>query len=574
VSALVLLSATAACRSREGAPAPAGPPADDRPHPWFREITAEAGLDFQHRSDLDGSFFMPQNIGSGGALFDYDRDGDLDVYLVDSGSHRPGPAVRNRLFRQETSGRFVDRTGEAGLGDAGYGMGCAVGDVDGDGDLDVYVTNYGRDALYANDGRGRFTEVTTASGLGGGESWSTSACFFDYDGDGALDLFVATYVHYPEPRACTDSAGRPEYCGPGAFRGTADLLYRNRGDGTFAEAPFGGSGGRTAVSPTGAGGHLGKGLGVVCVDLDGDGLDDVYVANDAEPNTLWINLGDGRFEERSVPMGAATNALGQPEASMGVALGDVDGDLDPDLFLTHLDRETNTLYLNLGQGFQDATALWDVGRDSLPYTGFGAAFFDAENDGDLDLLVANGRVRRGPRREVADVSSDLPDFWRDYAEPNLFYLNDGGKRFENRSELAGLLASRIEVSRSLMTADVDRDGSVDVLVTQSNGPARLFRNEAPAAGRWLEVRAFDADLDRDALGARVRVDAGGRERLGIVTSTYSYLASVEPVVHFGLGDAERVDRLTVEWPGGGRQSFAGLPVDRRIYVVRRGRGAR
>lgn len=535
---------------------------DGRPDPWFREITAETGLYFRHRSDLDGSFFMPQNIGSGGALFDYDSDGDLDVFLVDSGSHRSGgtPAA-SRLFRHEAGGRFVERTAEAGLNHAGYGMGCAVGDADGDGDPDVYVTNYGPDALYANDGRGRFTEVTAAAGLGD-ESWATSACFFDYDRDGALDLYVTTYVHYPEPKSCTDQAGRPEYCGPAAFRGAADLLYRNRGDGTFVP-----------VSPGGSGAVVNRGLGVVCADLDGDGLDDVYVANDGEANTLWINLGDGRFEDRSLLLGAASNALGQPEASMGIALGDVDGDLDPDLFLTHLDRETNTLYLNLGTGFQDATALWDVGRDSLSYTGFGTAFLDAENDGDLDLVVANGRVRRGPPREVADVDPALPEFWRDYAEPNLFYLNDGAARFRNRSELAGELASRIEVSRGLMTGDFDGDGSTDVLMTQSNGPARLFRNQARPSGHWLEVRAVVSELGRDALGARVRVDAGGRQRQGLVTSTNSYLSSVEPVLHFGLGDADRVDRLTVEWPGGRRQSFSGLPADRRIVVVA-GRKAR
>lgn len=527
----------------------------------FEEITAEAGLDFVHDSGVDDSYFMPEHIGSGGALFDADGDGDLDIYLVDGGGHSgaPGEARPNRFYRQEADGRFVDRTAASGLGDLGYGMGVAVGDVDGDGDLDVYVTNFGPDALYENRGDGTFRDVTAAAGLGL-DAWSTSACFFDADSDDDLDLYVVTYLVHTA-KQCSDAAGRAEYCGPTAFDGVPDVLYRNRGDGTFEDASesAGMSAGRN------------RGLGVVCTDLDEDGLPDVYVANDGELNQLWVRRGKGKFEDMAVLAGAAVNVAGAPEASMGAAAGDVDGDLRLDLFLAHLDRETNTLYRNLGGGsFEDASGASGLGAPSMPFTGFGATFLDADLDADLDLLVANGRVRRGPRLAAERAGEALSGYWRDYAEPNLFLENDGGGRFTDTSAAAGGLCSRIEVSRAVLTGDVDLDGDLDVLLTNCNGPARLYRSGAEGMGGWLSVRPLDSAGRRAQIGATVVARAGGRGQVRTVTATDSYLAAVEPIAHFGLGGAEGPVDVEVTWPGGTREIHAGLAANRRYIVLRTG----
>lgn len=559
IGALLLLSLPACTGPAEEAPL-SNDTAADAQAAWFTEITEEVGLDFLHDPGWDASYFFPEHVGSGGALFDYDGDGDLDLYLVNSGLHgaakKLGTSPTNKLFRQEGDGRLVDRTAQAAVGDIGYGMGAAIGDYDNDGDVDLFVTNYGADRLYRNNGDGTFTNATAVAGVGG-DRWSTAACFFDADDDGYLDLFVVTYVHHDSPKRCTDKAGRPEYCGPAAFRGEADLFYRNNGDGSFSDASLAAGIGRVSS----------KGLGLACLDLNADGRQDVYVANDGEKNELWINGGDGKFEDRSLLLGAGLNMTGQAEASMGVALGDVDGDLDLDLFLSHLDRETNTLYLNLGEGgFQDSTVGWNLGASSLPYTGFGTELFDADLDGDLDLLVVNGRVRRrdetGTGRDL--FTEDVPVHWRPYAESNLFFVNDGTGRYQNASALAGELCSRVEVSRMLALGDIDRDGDLDVVLTNSSGPARLYRNDAPQSGHWTRLRAIDTGRSRDALGTELLLEAGGGRLLLPMTATHSYLASVEPTAHVGLGKATRIDQLTLRWPNGKIQRVNGLPADRSV----------
>ncbi len=541
---------------------------------WFTEITAEAGLDFRHDAGIDGSYFMPEIVGSGGALFDYDNDGDLDIYLVNGGPHKANVAsselAANRLFRQEADGTFTDVTDASGVGDRGYGMGCAVGDINNDGYADVYVTNFGPDALYRNNCDGTFSNITASAGIAG-DRWSTSACFFDYDRDGFLDLFVNSYVRYDPPQACRDSSGRPDYCGPANFAGVPDVLYHNNGDGTFTDVTA-----RAGIA------HVaGKGLGVVAADFNADGWIDVYVANEGEQNQLWINLGDdGRFDDRAIILGTALNISGKAEASMGIAVGDVDGDADLDLFMTHLDRETNTLYLNSGDWFEDRTARAGLGSDSLPFTGFGTGFFDYDQDGDLDLLVVNGRVRRGLDSPVATTAStvltsarELALFHRDYAEPNLLFENDGTGKFHNRSASAGVLCSRIAVSRGAMFGDVDRDGDLDVVLTNCNGPASLFRNDIPKKGHWITIRAFDPALNRDAIGAQVHVEAGGKTYTRSVTRAFSYLASSQPTAHFGVGDAHRVDRVTIAWPDGSKEQFPPMRADQWIQL-NKGQGRR
>ena len=535
---------------------PAGSPAAAA-EPLFEEVTGEAGIDFVHDSGVDGSYFVPEHLGSGAALFDADGDGDLDLYLIDSGGHRgePGEARPNRFFRQDGAGRFVDRTGPSGLGDLGYGMGIALGDVDGDRDLDLYLTHYGPDVLYENRGDGTFRDVTAAAGLGL-DGWSTAACFFDADGDLDLDLYVVTYFEHEEKR-CTDAAGRREYCGPTAFPGVPDALYRNRGDGTFEDVS----------AETGIAAVRNKGLGVACSDLDGDGRAEVYVANDGELNQLWVRGDDGRFEDRALLAGAAVNLAGAPEASMGVAAGDVDGDLDLDVFLTHLDRETNTLYRNLGAGaFEDASGPSGLGAPSTPYTGFGTTFLDADLDGDLDVLVANGRVRRGPRLAPARAGEALSDYWRDYAEPNLYLENLGDGRFRDAPAVAGELASRVEVGRAVVAGDVDLDGDLDVVLTHCNGPARLFRNRAEGRARWLAVAVRDA-AGRPALAARIVAEADGRRQLRVLSTVDGYLTAVEPAAHFGLGAAAGPLRLRVTWSDGQSAIYEGLAPDRRYLVL-------
>ncbi|HEX9736272.1 MAG TPA: CRTAC1 family protein [Thermoanaerobaculia bacterium] len=493
-------------------------------------MTRESGIDFVHDPAVGGKYLIPESIGAGGALFDYDGDGDLDIYLVNGRA--------NRLYRQD-AGTFRDVTAVSGLGDGGYGMGVAVGDVDGDGDSDVYVTNYGPDALYVNRGDGTFVEATRAAGVDN-PAWGASAAFFDMEGDGDLDLYVTNYLAFDPAAVCTDPAGRRDYCGPAGADGVADVLYRNDGHGRF-----------TDVSRAAGVARVGKGLGVVAADLDGDALVDVYVANDGEPNFLWINQGDGTFVNRAVEMGAAVNALGQAEAGMGVALGDADGDGVLDVLVTHLRGETHTFYRgDATLGFVDATLASGLGGTSRPYTGFGTGFFDADHDGDLDLAVVHGRVTRGP-----DLSGS-PSYWGPYAEPDFFYRNDGRGRFA--VEPAGDLTARVENSRGLAFGDVDDDGDVDLLATGGGGPVRLLRNDM-ARGSWLVVGVPD-------VGAVVTVTAGGREQLRVVAPGSSFLSSGDPRVHFGLGDADAIDELRIRRPDGEAWRVRGLPANRRLVV--------
>lgn len=528
---------------------------------WFTEITQGVGLDFVHETGAVGHQHLPEVMGAGAALFDFDNDGDLDIYLTNGNHTLPdgrtvaGPV--NRLYRQESDGRFTDVTAESGLGDGGYGMGVAIGDIDNDGDADVYVTNLGPDQLYLNRGDGTFENVTAAAGIEN-DGWSGSATFFDYDLDGFLDLYVTQYVKF-YGQQCYDSAGRHEYCGPKAYKPAHDVLMHNNGD---LAAP-----GFTDVSEqAGISSMAAAGLGVVCEDWNDDGWPDVYVANDAYPNNLWINQGDGTFVDDALVLGAAYNLHGQSEAGMGVTAGDFDGDQDPDLFVTHLGQESNTLYRNLGPaiGFNDDTGTSGLGAASMAYTGFGTAAFDVELDGDLDLFIVNGRVRRG---DLLPNTAVLPP-WNIYAEPNLFYLNDGTGRFRSAGPAAASLCEPIEVTRGLAVGDVDSDGDVDLLVSNLQGRARLYRNDAPRQGHWLRVRAVDPRLKRDAIGARVSVWTGDRCVVRTIRRGFSYLSSSDPRAHFGLGNANRVDRILVRWPDGLEERFGAMPTDQAIELLR------
>ncbi|MCP3905187.1 MAG: hypothetical protein GY715_16300 [Planctomycetes bacterium] len=554
LASLLVATGLTAC---DGSTTPAASPSPGAaPAPRYQEITETSGIDFVHDAGLDDSYFMPQILGAGAALFDFDGDGDLDVYLVNGAYHGdPGPGPRNVLYRQDDGPRFTDVTDEAGVGDGGFGMGVAVGDYDNDGDPDLYLTNYGPDSLYRNDGNGTFTDVTADAGIDT-DRWGSSAAFLDYDRDGWLDLYVVNYVHYPEPKVCADDAGRPEYCGPTASPGVPDLLLHNEGDGTF----------RDVSDASGIASVAGKGLGVICEDFTGDGLVDIYVANDGEANQLWVNTADGSFDESAMILGAALNMFAATEASMGVTAADVDDDGDLDLFMTHLVRESNTLYRNDGTGsFDDVTAAAGLGAPSRRYTGFGTAFLDFDNDGAMDLAIANGRVTRaGSRRPDQDPLAP-------YAEPNLLFRNEGDGRFTDTSAGAGTFCSTAEVSRGLAVGDLDDDGGVDLLVTNCHGPARLYRNTTPNRGHWLIVRAVDPTLQRDAYGARVIVTAGGRQRHRTINAGYSYASSCDPRAHFGLGEAAAADSIEIRWPDGLVETFPPVPAD-QVLTLERGTG--
>ncbi len=526
---------------------------------WFVEIAHQAGLEFRHESGAAGKWHMPEIMAGGAALFDYDGDGDLDIYMTNGaflwGPVRDAPVPVNKMFKQGPDGRFSDATAESGLGDTGYGMGVATGDIDNDGDVDLYVTNLGPDRLYRNRGDGTFEEVTKVAGIRV-DDWSASAVFCDYDRDGFLDLYVTRYVSYDPTRQCTDGVGQPDYCGPKVFAYLSDVLLHNNGDGTFTDA--GESAGITAV--------MAPGLGVVCEDLDGDGWVDFYVANDLEANQLWINQKDGTFRDAALLTGAALDLHGLAESSMGVLAADLDNDSRLDLFITHLEGQTNTVYRNLeqGLGFGDVTGQWGLAAGCIPYTGFGTVAFDAELDGDLDVLVVNGRAFRGDA--LPGVTLAPP--WSLFAEPNLFYVNDGAGRFSLIEDSVAALCGTIEISRGLAIGDIDADGDVDVLVGSIEGPARLYRNDAPRQGHWLAVRAIDPRLQRDAIGARVTVNCGDRHLLRTITGGFSYLSASEPIAHFGLGRTVKIDDIHLRWPDGLEERFMIESVDRQIRLVR------
>ncbi len=559
-SLLLAVLAAGGCRETEAdAPARAAPrPAaarasigDPAGSLRFIEVTEAAGLEFTHEPAFEGEYRFEEIMGPGCALADFNGDDLLDIYLVNGQRER----ASDRLYLQSADGGFVDATTASGLSPSGYGMGCAVGDYDNDGDLDLYLTNLAADELWRNEGDATFTDVTAAAGLDN-RLWSVSAGFFDYDRDGRLDLYVANYVLDPDSARCYDLAGRPDYCGPDRLPPAPDKLYRNLGGGRF----------RDVSAESGIAAIAGPGLGVLCADLDNDGWQDVYVANDMARNFLWINRGDGSFEETAVLAGCAFNRDGAAEAGMGIALGDVDLDGLQDLLVTHLRGETNTLYRTRGPGaFDDATDASGLGMSSTPYTGFGTVLADFDLDGDLDAFVVNGAVKR---RTLISPHAATDEHWTRYAEPNLAYRNDGTGRFENVSATAGVICTRAEVSRGLAAGDYDNDGDLDLLMTHTGGPARLFRNDGPRVGRWLIVRAVEPAARRDAIGAVVSVTAGGRTHRRVVLAADSYASTRQPSVHFGLGDVDRIDDVTVRWPDGSSEQFAGVGLDMVIELRR------
>lgn len=538
----------------------------------FRDVAAGAGLHFQHVNGAAGRYHLPEIMGAGGALVDVDGDGDLDVLLLqgralDGSAPAPGPSQGHRLFRNDLSSpagagsrlRFTDVSSRAGFASGDYGMGVAVGDYDNDGDADLYLTNYGPNRLYRNNGDGTFADVTAVAGRGLDDPrWSTSATFADYDSDGDLDLFVANYVDSAVQggKTCFDPTGVRDYCGPLQFRPVPDRLFRNNGNGTFTDVS----------ESSGISKADGPGLGVAGADFNGDGRLDFYVANDGMANQLWLNKGDGTFEDGALMAGVAYNNEGQPEGSMGLAIGDPDNDGDLDMFVTNITGESHAFYENLGGGrFEDRRLAAALASATRPYTGFGTDWFDYDNDGLLDLFVANGAVT------IIEALRGDPSPFR---QRNQLLRNIGGTRFRDVTGEAGPGLQLSEVSRGAAFGDVDNDGDVDVLVTNNAGPVRLLLNESASGRAWLEVRLEGVADNRQGLGARVGLlTKEGATVWRRAHTDGSYLSASDPRVHFGLSTTDMVAGVVVEWPRGGREAWPGLRAN-QIVTLKQGSGKR
>lgn len=555
-----LLASLPACEKSPDTSHPASP-SQPAIAPWFENITARVGLTFIHDAGPTGRYRVPEQMGSGAALLDYDNDGRLDIYLVQNAG--PGSRSPNKLFHQESDGRFKDVSTGSGLDVTGAGMGVAVGDVNNDGQVDVVLTEYGGVRLFLNQGAGRFVDTTANAGLDN-PRWATSASFVDYDRDGWLDLVVGNYLDYDPTQKCTDAKGAPEFCGPHGFSGLVTRLFRNLRSPSASRF-------EDVTVTSGLARSPGPALGVFCADFDGDRWPDIFIADDGKPNRLFLNQRNGTFSEEASARGVAFNTMGQTAGNMGIAFGDVDGNGLFDLFVTHLAEEYHSLWCQQPRGFfQDRMATSGLSRQSCRGTGFGAVLADFDHDGAPDLAFVNGLVKRGKDRPP--LVSDLNPFWAPYAQPSQIFANDGKGNFRDVSLANPAFCGQASVGRGLACGDLDNDGAVDLLTTGTGGPAQLFRNVAPNRGHWLAVRAIEPTLGgRDAHGAEVVVEAGGRRWWRLVNPSASYLSSSDPRVHFGLGTNSKVDAIRVLWPEGGEEIFPGTPAN-QLLVLRKGTG--
>jgi hypothetical protein len=534
----------------------------------FTDIAKEAGIDFLHFSGMTPEKHFPTANGSGCALFDYDGDGLLDVYMLSAtllplGKAEKGP---NRLYRNLGNGKFKDVTEASGLGFRGFCHGVVIGDLDNDGDQDVFLCNYGPNRLYRNNGDGTFTDVSKKAGIDK-PGWSSGGALIDYDNDGDLDIYVSNYGEWKYPEDAEQFCGDVEkkirlYCSPRSVRTVKHFFYRNNGDGTFTDVydrviktvdP------ETKKLKPRSDGH---GFGVVTADVNNDGRIDIYVANDMNPNFLFLNNGDGTFDDATETSGAAFDEKGQAQSGMGVDAEDVDGDGLPELFVTNFQNEYNTLYQNLGKGtFMDSTPFFGLAADTTPWVGWGTALADLDNDGWPDNFVVNGHVDDNRKLLGENV---------DYEEPALLFWNKGGKRFRLATRDAGPYFDGRHVGRGAAFGDVDNDGDLDILVNHKDGPAALLRNDTPSKNHWVRLKLQGTKSNRDGVGTKVEVTAGGRTIFRQRKGGYSMEASNDPRVTVGIGPSDLVDKLVVRWPVGAVTTMEKLKPDKEYVVVEPG----
>ena len=519
----------------------------------FVDVTQEAGIHWTHSDGRSGQKYFMETLGSGAAFFDYDADGDADLYFV-NGAPLPGYVAKeiptNCLYQNNGDGTFTDVTEKAGVGDTGYGHGCAVGDYNNDGQLDLYVTNYGTNRLYRNNGDGTFTDVAGVAGVTE-PRWSSSCAFADYDRDGHLDLYVVNYIVFDideNPWCGLKEKGIRAYCEPDNFPAQSDTLFRNNGDGTFTDV----------TKSAGIYNTTGKGLGVVWGDYNNDRAPDLYVANDSTENFFYHNNGDGTFEEVGFMIGVALSEDGAAENGMGTAFGDWNNDGWFDLTVTNYAQQTNTLYQNDADGFfTDATATTKTAQITYPYLGWATAFIDYDNDGYQDLFVANGHLH--------DNLSELEQQGT-YGQRNLLFRNNYDSTFTEVSETLGPGMKLEDVSRGATFADYDLDGDIDIVVTNSNTAPRLLRNEGGNQKNWLQVQLVATTGPTDAIGARVSIKTGDLTQTREVRSGDGYLSQRELTLHFGIGDYEQVDSIEVRWQSGVRQLIKSVPANQVLSL--------
>jgi hypothetical protein len=522
----------------------------------FTDITEQAGINFKHVSSPEKKYIV-ESMSGGVALFDYDNDGYLDIYLVNSLTVdlvKSKQKTRSTLYHNNGDGTFTDVTDKAGVGDIGWGMGVAIGDYNNDGFDDIYVTCLGPNHLLKNNGNGSFTDVTQKAGVGD-PRWSAGAAFVDYDNDGKVDLFVSNYVDFdvnnlPEfgkGRTC-QFKGIPVQCGPRGLKGAGDTLYHNDGDGTFTDVSR-----KAGVSdPDGY-----YGLGVIASDFDGDGRVDIYVANDSTPNFLYHNNGDGTFKDIGFSSGTAVNENGSEQGSMGVTLGDYDHDGRLDLFITNFDDDYNTLYHDDGKGsFTDVSYAANVAAVSLPYVGWGTKFFDYDNDGWVDLLVVNGHVY-----------PQLPT----YRQRNFVHHNNRDGTFEEVGAQLGAAFAEKRTGRGAAFGDIDNDGDVDVVINNLDGPPQVLRNDGGNANNSILIKTIGVKSNRDGIGARVKVVAGDLTQIDEVHSGDSYLSQSDLRLPFGLEKRTKIDLIEVQWPSGTVDKINGVGTN-KILTIKEGQG--
>jgi hypothetical protein len=546
---MICATLLAGCGGRESVPEP-----EVRTGPiWLSDVTAATGIDFVHTDGSSGNRYIVEPMSAGLALFDYDRDGLIDIYFLNGAPMRGAQVTsppRNRLYRNLGGWRFADVTEAAGVGDTGFGLGVTVGDFDNDGAPDLYLNNFGPNVLYRNNGDGTFSDVTRAAGVSNGSLVGAGACFLDIENDGDLDLYAANYLEFSyETHVVRTIDGLPRYPVPRDFTPVPDSLFRNEGDGTFTDIS----------QQSGVARQAGTGMGMVCLDHDEDGDTDVFVLNDVAANFFFENDGNGNFREVAVFNGTAYNGYGDENASMGVDCGDYDNDGHLDFLMTSYQGEMPALYRNLGDGvFEDVVHISGAGEGAFAHVNWGNGLIDFDSDGHLDIFIANGHT---------EDNIDLRDDSTAYRARNLVLRNDGTGRFTNISDVCGDALSVAAASRGAAFDDLDNDGDVDAVVLNSRQAPTIIRNDSRNQNGWLQVNVQGITSNRDAVGARVTVVAGDWQRTTEVHSGRGYQSHFGSRLHFGLGPQRRVDRFEVRWPGNEVSHYDGAPAGARVLLL-------